>query len=158
MNISIRKITPGDLSEIISMLREFAEFEKLTEFCTVTEERLFDAMFGTDSHVDGLIVFDGVAPAAYAIFFPGFSSFKGERGMYLEDVYVRTGYRGKGIGEKLLKEVARIAAARHCERIDFQVLAWNQPAIGFYEKLGAVRNDDVRYFKFADDAFRSLAS
>ncbi len=157
MNLSIRKIRLEDLSAVVSMLREFAVFENLSEYCTVTEKRLHNAMFSDGSVVEGLIASDTEKPVAFAIFYPNFSSFRGERGMHLEDIYIRPEYRGKSLGETLLKEIACIASSRGFERIDFQVLDWNIQAIGFYEKLGAVRNDDDRHFKFSDTAFAKLS-
>jgi len=94
----------------------------------------------------------------YAFFFPNFASFRGQRGFYLEDIYIAESYRGKGVGEAMLRELARLAASRGYERIDFVVLDWNTSAIEFYKKLGAEMDRSERHFKFTDDAFRSLAS
>ncbi len=139
-------------------MQEFAEYEKLSDYCTVTADRLNAAMFGDDAFVEGLIAADLELPIGYALFHPNFSSFRGERGMYLEDIFVKPDHRGSGIGLRMIKEIAGIAASRGYERIDFQVLDWNTPAINFYKKLGAVSNDDETHFKFADKAFRDLAS
>ena len=157
MNLSIRKIGPGDLPNVVSMLHEFAAFEDLSSYCEVTEERLRTAMFGAGKVVEGLIAFDEDIPVGYALFFPNFSSFRGQRGFYLDDIYVRNEYRGKGVGLKLLKEIAQIAASRGYERIDFQVLDWNTRAIGFYQRLGADSNDEETHFKFTDEALAQLA-
>jgi ribosomal protein S18 acetylase RimI-like enzyme len=154
----IRNIVETDIPAVIGLLQEFAAFEKLIDFCEVTNEKLQAAMFGDEGFVEGLIADDGAAPAGHALFYPHFSSFRGQRGLYLEDIYIKPEYRGQGIGETMLKEIARIAASRGYERIDFQVLDWNTPAVRFYEKLGAVRDIDERHFKFTDAAFRSLAS
>ena len=149
-------MTEGDIPQVISLMQEFAEYEHLSEYCTVTCDRMRTAMFG-DGHVaDGLCAFDGDRPIGYAIFYPNFSSFRGQRGLYLEDIYVDQEHRGKGIGEAMLREVARTADERGFERIDFMVLDWNEPAVKFYEKLGAVRDSEERHFKFTDEAFRSL--
>ncbi len=156
MTTTVRKIAPSDLAQVISLLREFAAFENLSDYCTATEERFQAAMFGDGSVVDGLIAFDGETPVAYALFYPNFSSFRGQRGLYLEDIYIKAEYRGSGLGEKMLREIAHTAALRGFERIDFMVLDWNTPAAKFYEKLGAVRDDDERHFKFTHDAFARL--
>ena len=158
MGLTIRNITPADVPAVVELVREFAAFENLTDFCEVTGETLHAAMFGEDTAAEGLIAFDGDAPIGYAIFYPNFASFRGQRGLYLEDIYVNDKYRGKGVGEAMIREIARIAASRGFERIDFLVLDWNTPALKFYEKLGAVRDDEERHFKFTDDAFRSLTS
>jgi GNAT superfamily N-acetyltransferase len=157
MNLTIREVTPEDVPAVISMLRDFAAFEKLSEYCTVTEEQLGQAMFGPDGFVEGLIAFDDERPIAYALFYPHFSTFRGQRGVYLEDIYIMEAYRGKGVGDAMLKRLAKISGSRGCERIDFQVLNWNESAIRFYEKHGAARDDDERHFKYTDEAFERLA-
>lgn len=154
----IKKIKPKDIPNVLNLLREFAAFEDLSAYCTVTEERLHSAMFGTAPVVEGLIAFDGETAVGYALYYPNFSSFKGDRGFHLDDIYVSSQYRGKGIGELMLKEIACTAASRGYERIDFHVLDWNTPAVKFYRKLGAVSNDEETHFKFAGDAFQRLAS
>ena len=161
MDLTIANVSPRDVAAVIELIREFAAFEHLTDFCEVTEERLSAAMFGEKAVVEGLIAFDGEAAIeaaiGYAIFYPNFASFRGQRGLYLEDIYVNDKYRGKGVGEAMIREIARIAAARGFERMDFMVLDWNTPALKFYEKLGAIRDDQERHFKFNDDAFRRLS-
>ena len=119
MSISIRKITENDLVSIIEMMRDFAEYENLSEYCTVTEQRLQAAMFSDGSFVEGLIAFDDKKPIAYALFYPNFSSFRGELGLYLEDIYILATHRRHNLGEKLLREIAHTAKARGLERIDF---------------------------------------
>ena len=157
MTLNIRITTPDDVASVIKLLREFAKFENLEQFCEITEDTLADAMFGEHGFVEGLVAYDDLKPVAYAIFYPNFASFRGQKGLYLEDIYIDTEYRGKGIGDAMLKEIAKIAKSRNFERIDFQVLDWNTPAIKFYQKHGAVRDDDERHYKFTDDAFRLLA-
>ena len=157
MELTIRKIQPGDLDAVISLLCEFAAFENLSEYCTITEERLSAAMFGDDAVVEGLIACDGDMAIGYALFYANFSSFRGQRGLHLDDIYITDDYRGKGVGHAVLKEIARIAASRGFERIDFHVLDWNTPAVEFYKKHGAVCNDDETHFKFADEAFARLS-
>lgn len=158
MNLEIRNIADTDIPNVIELMREFAEYEGLIEYFEITEDRLFRAMYGEGSFVEGLIAYDGDTAAAYALFYPNFASFRGQRGFYLEDIYIKPEYRRNALGHAMLKEIARIAASRGYERIDFQVLDWNTPAITFYEKLGAIRDADERHFKFTDDAFEQLAS
>jgi len=105
-----------------------------------------------------LIAIDGENRVGYALFYPNFSSFRGERGLHLDDIYIRDEYRGTGVGETMLRDIAHIAASRGFERIDFQVLDWNTAAVKFYKKLGAVSNDEETHFKFAGEAFTALAS
>lgn len=138
------------------MIREFAAFEKLSEFCEVTEENLAGAMFGANPCVEGLLAVDGEKPIGYALFYQNFASFRGQRGFYLEDLYVKPEYRGRKIGEAFLRKLAQIAASRNFRRIDFLVLEWNKSAIEFYKKLGAQADGEERHFKFTDAAFERL--
>jgi ribosomal protein S18 acetylase RimI-like enzyme len=156
MNLKIVKAAETDVSQIIELLREFAEFENLSEYCETTEDKLRDAMFGAKAFVEGLVAFDGETPIGYAIFYPNFASFRGQRGVYLEDIFIKPDYRGKGIGEAMLKEIARSGARSGAVRMDFQVLDWNESAIKFYEKLGGEMDASERHFKFTDEAFLNL--
>ncbi|HRI02361.1 MAG TPA: GNAT family N-acetyltransferase [Pyrinomonadaceae bacterium] len=158
MSIAIRNINENDLSAVADLMRSFAEYENLSEYCTVTMERLYRAMFSDEGFVEGLIAFDDETPIAYALFYPNFSSFRGEMGLYLEDIYVLADYRRHQLGLQLLRKIASIAKERGLERIDFQVLDWNTPAVNFYLKHGAEQNDGESHFKFAGDAFARLAS
>ena len=153
----IRKIKPDDLPDIISMIREFAAFEGLTEYCEVTEDRLNAAIFGPTAMTEGFVVPIGATLAAYALFYPGFSSFRGEMGLHLEDLYIRQEFRGKGLGRLLLSAVARTAHERGFERIDLMVSDQNQNAKAFYRRLGAECNSGERHFKFSDKAFTELS-
>jgi GNAT superfamily N-acetyltransferase len=157
MSISIEKAAPENIPQIFALMREFAEYEKLLEFFEATEERLETALFGDGKVADAILAFDGERAIAYAVFFPYFATFRGQRGIYLEDIFITENARGKGVGEIMLKFIARLARTRGFERIDFQVLQWNTPAIAFYEKLGAVRDEEERHFKFTDEAFQKLA-
>lgn len=157
MELTIRTIETGDVASVIALMREFAAYENLTDYCTVTEERFYAALFGDAAVAEGIVALDGDTPVGYALFYPNFSSFRGQQGMYLEDIYIRYDHRGCGLGKRMLAEVARITAARGFERIDFMVLDWNSSAIHFYEKLGAESNDDETHFKFSDAAFNHLA-
>ncbi len=156
MSIRIEKAAPENIPQIIALMREFAEYEKLLDSFEVTEERLRIALFGDEKVAEAIIALDGETAIGYAIFFPYFATFRGQRGIYLEDIYLTTAARGRGVGEMMLKYIAKIAKQRGFERIDFQVLEWNASAIGFYERLGAERNDEERHFKFAGEAFENL--
>jgi GNAT superfamily N-acetyltransferase len=139
-------------------MREFAEYENLGDYSDLPEQRLFDVMFGDDAFVEGLVAFHDNVPVAYAMFYPYFASFRGQCGYYLEDIFVAEDFRRNGLGEAMVKIVAKLAKQRGFERIDFQVLEWNAPAVKFYEKLGAIRDDSERHFKFIDNSFNSLVT
>ena len=120
----------------------------------------FDRMVGAMSSrrfVEGLVAERGESVIGYALAYQNFASFRGQRGLFLEDLYVSESERGSGAGKALLKAVAKRAAELGCERLDFQVLNWNVNALRFYESLGGVRDEDERHYKFTDDAFRALA-
>jgi GNAT superfamily N-acetyltransferase len=157
MKIAVKYFEKSDVNAVLSLLREFAEYENLTQFLEVTEERIETAFFADGSTVEGLVATVDGETVGYAFFFPSFASFRGQRGFYLEDIYVTESERSKGVGEAMLRELARIAKARGYERIDFVVLDWNTTAIRFYKKLGAEMDDSERHFKFTDGAFQILA-
>ena len=157
MSIRIENAAPENIPQVFALMREFAEYEKLLEFFESTEERLETALFGDGKVADAILAFDGERAIAYAVFFPYFATFRGQRGIYLEDIFITKNFRGKGVGEMMLKHIAQIARSRGFERIDFQVLQWNTQAIAFYEKLGAVRDEEERHFKFTGEAFEKLA-
>lgn len=156
MGIEIRKITPTDINAVLELMREFAAFERLSQHLEVTEDRLANAMFGEDAFVQGLIAFDGEKPVGYAIFYPNFLTFRGQKGYFLEDLFVSDSYRAAGVGKVMLKRIAGLAVERGFERIDFLVLNWNEPAIRFYRNLGAELSENEGHFKFTDKAFLDL--
>ena len=157
--MEIRAIKPEDVKGVVSLMRAFAEFERLLDYCEITVEKLENVLFGPGSFVESLVAFDDDGKLiAYSIFYPHFASFRGPTGYYLEDIFIDDSFRGRGLGEAMLRTIANIAAKRGFDRIDFQVLDWNTPAVNFYLKLGAVRDDSERHFKFTDEAFKSLAA
>lgn len=158
MSLSIKKISESQVDELIILIREFAEFEKLSEYCKVSENDLREAFFGENKFAHCLVAESGDELVAYAIFFPVFKTFRGERSMYLEDLYVSPEMRGQGLGLKMLKEVARIAKDENCVRMDWQALAWNTPAIEFYKKLGAIIDEGNLDFALRGADFDKLAS
>ncbi len=158
MDIQIRKSTPDEVPAIVRLMREFADYENLSDYCQITDERLSDVMFGDDAFVEGLVAFHESKPIGYAMFYPYFASFRGQCGYYLEDIFIAEDFRRNGLGEAMVRIIAKLAQQRGFERIDFQVLEWNSPAVKFYEKLGAIRDDSERHFKFIDSAFSSLVS
>ncbi len=157
MSIEIRKAVENDCPVIVALMRDFAEYEKLGKYFTLNEEKLSAVMFEDAAYVQGIVALDDGEIIAYALFYKSFASFRGQQGFYLEDIFIDKNYRGLGIGETMLKNIAQTAKSQGAERIDFQVLDWNAPAISFYEKLGAVSNQDESHFKFSDEAFEALA-
>lgn len=158
-NSKIFNIYPAEsenLSQIITLIHEFAEFEKLSEWCDVSENDLREAIFGENKFVNCLVAKSGNSIVGYALFFPVFKSFRGERSMFLEDLYVSPETRGQGLGLKMLKEVAQTAKRQNCVRMDWQALKWNESAIEFYKNLGAETDDENFDFRLRGAAFEKL--
>lgn len=156
MNIIIRCAARSDISAILQMMKNFADHVSLGEYLTLSETDLADAVFGKDAFVRLLVASADGELAGYAIFYPHFSSFRGERGFFLEDIFIKQSHRGFGAGLRLLKEIAREADRIGFNRIDFQVLKDNYGALSFYKKLGAETNEGEMHFKFAGEAFAGL--
>ena len=146
MNISIRTAVRADLPLIGQLIRDLAEYEKLAHEVrfddAVLGEKLFGANGGHGPYAEVVIgELDGAAQG-FALFFHNFSTFEGKPGIYLEDLYVREAARGSGLGKALLAHLAALAVERDCARLEWSVLDWNAPAIGFYEQLGARAMDE----------------
>jgi GNAT superfamily N-acetyltransferase len=135
--LEIRAATEDDFPLILSLIKELAEYERLSHEVVATEESLRHWLFGERPVAEVLIGHHGGEPAGFALFFHSFSTFLGKPGIYLEDLYVRPEFRGAGIGRALLVHLARLARERGCGRLEWAVLDWNKPAIGFYKGLGA---------------------
>ncbi len=149
---------PGDVGHILGMIEALADFEKLSHLCVATEAGLRAALFGPHPAAEVLLGWEGPEPVAFALFFHNFSTFLGRRGLYLEDLFVRPSFRGRGYGRALLVHLARIAVDRDCGRFEWAVLDWNAPAIGFYESLGATVMPDWRISRVAGQALEKLAA
>ena len=139
----IRPATPADLPLILRFIRGLATYEKLLPEVEATEETLGATLFGPRPAAECVLAFTAEnTPAGFAIFFTNYSTFLARPGLYLEDLFVEPALRGRGIGKALLLHLAGLANARGCGRMEWSVLDWNQPAIDFYESLGAVRKTE----------------
>jgi GNAT superfamily N-acetyltransferase len=157
--LRIREAAPRDLALVASLIRELAEYERLLSRVTMTEERLAAHLFGPRPYAEVALAEDGDGrPLGFALFFHNFSTFLGLPGIYLEDLYVRPDSRGHGVGRALLEHLARVARQRGCGRLEWSVLDWNEPAIGFYRRLGATANSDWTGYRLEGDALARLAS
>ena len=157
MDLSIRPATSGDLPLIAALIRELAEYEKLSDEVRFNEAELGEKLFGPRPFAEVLIGEVDGTPQAFALFLHNFSTFEGRPGIYLEDLFVRPAVRGAGLGEALLKELARLAVERGCARLEWWVLDWNEPSIGFYKKLGARPMDEWTVMRVDGDALTALA-
>ena len=137
------------------MIRALADYEKLAHLVVADERKLADALFGAGATVEALIAHEAGengSAAGFALFFHTFSTFLGRRGLWLEDLFVYPQFRGKGVGRRLLAELAAVARNRDCGRFEWAVLDWNAPAIGFYERMGATLLPDWRIARVTGDA------
>jgi GNAT superfamily N-acetyltransferase len=158
MTATIRPATPADVGAMHALMYELAEFEKLTHLFVGTTDGLADALFGARPSAEALVAEDGGRIVGYALFFHNYSTFLGRRGLYLEDLYVQPSQRGTGLGTAMLRALAAIAVERQCARFEWTVLDWNQPAINFYEKMGATVLPDWRVVRVTGDALDRLAA
>ena len=149
--------TESDLRVILDFIQELAQYEKLANEVTATEARLRETLFGAKPAAEVLLAHWQDECAGFAVFFTNYSTFLAQPGLYLEDLYVRPHLRGKGIGLALLRELAGIATERRCGRLEWAVLDWNHPAIGFYKSLGAVPLDQWTTYRLREDALKKLA-
>lgn len=155
--LAIRPATPADVAEIHAMIVELAVFEKLEHMVVATEALLHDALFGAHPSCEAIVGEADGAVVTFALFFHNFSTFLTKRGLYLEDLYVRQSQRGKGIGSRMLKHLARLAVERQCGRFEWSVLDWNTPAIDFYKSMGAEIMSDWRICRVAGESLSALA-
>jgi GNAT superfamily N-acetyltransferase len=158
MNATIRPATLDDCETIAGLIRELAVYEKLEDQARATADDLARHLFGDRPAAEVIIAeVDGQA-VGFSLFFSTFSTFRGQPGTYLEDIFVRPEFRGQGIGKALLSSVARIAVERGSGRLEWSVLDWNAPSIAFYRSQGAVPMDEWTVFRVADEALTRLAS
>ncbi len=156
--LDIRSATPHDVPVILDFIKALADYEKLSDEVTATEEALRSTLFGEKPVAEVVIGYDesGIA-AGFALFFSNYSTFLAKPGMYLEDLFVKPEYRGRGFGKALLVYLARLAQERNCGRLEWSVLDWNTPAIEFYKSLGAKPMDEWTVFRVTGDALETLA-
>ncbi|WBO65493.1 GNAT family N-acetyltransferase [Streptomyces camelliae] len=156
----IRAATPADVPVIHALIRELAEYEKALEEARASEEQLREALFGErPAAFAHMAVDDGSGePVGFALWFLNFSTWRGVHGIYLEDLYVRPAARGAGHGRALLAELARICVERGYGRLEWSVLNWNAPAIGFYESLGARPQDEWTVYRLTEGALAELGA
>jgi GNAT superfamily N-acetyltransferase len=155
--VTIRPVHRHEMGVVLGFIRELAVYERLEEQCVATEADLATALFGARPYAEVVFACLDDTPVGFALFFHNFSTFLGKPGLYLEDLFVRPAARGLGLGKRLLVWLARTALERGCERLDWAVLDWNEPSIGFYHRLGGVALDDWTTFRLSGAALQRLA-
>ena len=154
--LEIRAAVEADARLILQLIKELAEYEKLSHEVVATEASLRRSLFGERPFAEALIGEVEGEPAGFALFFHNFSTFLGRPGIYLEDLYVRPEFRGSGLGRTLLVYLARLALERGCGRLEWSVLDWNEPAIVFYRSVGAAPVDGWTGYRVTGEALEQL--
>jgi GNAT superfamily N-acetyltransferase len=156
MTATVRDVEDRDVEAVVALVHELADYERAAEHCTLTAAQLRDALFcrapalfGHVAEVDGAVV-------GCALWFLNFSTWRGAHGLYLEDLYVQPAHRGAGLGRALLARLAAVCAERGLARLEWSVLDWNEPSIGFYRSLGAAPLDEWTVFRLDGDALAAL--
>jgi GNAT superfamily N-acetyltransferase len=155
---TLRAAEPRDVPAIVGLIRELAEFEKLTHLVEVTPQSLHPQLFGERPAAEAVVAEHEGKVIAFALFFTNFSTFLGKPGLYLEDLYVQPAYRSSGVGRALLTHLAGLANARGYGRFEWSVLDWNVDAIRFYERMGATLMPEWRICRVTGEALRSFGS
>jgi GNAT superfamily N-acetyltransferase len=155
--LRIAPATENDLGLILSFIRKLAEYEKLSHLVVGTEENIRENVFGPNPVAEVLLAYWDQEPVGFALFFRNYSTFLGQAGIYLEDLFVDPEQRGKGIGKALLIRLAQIALERGYGRLEWAVLDWNTPSIEFYRSLGAVPQDEWTIYRITGEALARLA-
>jgi len=155
---TIRRVEPADVPAVVGLVRELADYEKALDQCGLTAEQLHTALFRRSPALFGHVaVVDGVVVGC-ALWFLNFSTWEGVHGIYLEDLYVQPAHRGSGLGRALLAALARECVEQGYARLEWSVLDWNEPSIGFYRSLGAAGMEEWTTFRLTGDPLRSLGA
>jgi len=157
-NYKIRHAELDDIPEICILIKELADYERLLDEVVATEELLKETLFGKNSNVEVLLAYNEDQVLGFALYFQTYSTFLGRPGIYLEDLFVREFARGKGIGEALLRRIAKFVFEMGGGRLEWSVLDWNETAINFYKKMGAVPLDEWTTFRVTGEKLKELAA
>jgi GNAT superfamily N-acetyltransferase len=156
--LSFRPARLTDTTALVGLIGELAAFESLSHLMQATPEALAEHLFGQHPVAQALVAEADGALVGFALYFSNYSTFLAKPGLYLEDLYVQPAWRGRGVGRRLLRELAAVAVARGCGRFEWSVLDWNAPAIGFYQSMGATVMPDWRICRLTGDALHRLAT
>jgi len=156
VKIEISEATERDVAVILDLIRQLAEYERLADRVTATEDQLRRTLFSARPAAEVLLAAVDGETVGFAVFFSTYSTFLAKPGLYLEDLFVKPHVRGQGIGTALLARLAQLAVERDCGRVEWTVLNWNEPSIRFYESLGAVPLNDWTAFRLTGDALTKL--
>lgn len=155
--MTIRFATPSDVPAILALIKDLADYEQLLHEVEATEEQLHAHLFGDRPYVEVLMAEDEGVLAGFALFFHNYSTFLAKPGIYLEDLFVKPAFRGRGIGKQLLVHLAQLTVERGCGRLEWSVLDWNEPSIQFYKAQGAKAMDEWTVYRVTGDKLQKLA-
>ena len=155
--MTVRLIRPDDVPAVVGLVRELADYERALSEVHLTEEQLRASLFGVSPALFGHVAEDDGAVVGVALWFLNFSTWRGTHGIYLEDLYVQPGHRGRGLGRELLRTLAAVCVERGYSRLEWSVLDWNTPSIEFYKAAGAVPMDEWTVFRLTDEALTGFA-
>ena len=155
--LTLKFAEEADVPLVLTFVKKLAKYENLLHEVTADETTMRDSLFGQRQVAEVILADYNDEPVGFALFFHNFSTFLGRIGIYLEDLYVDPAMRGKGIGRTMLAYLAKLAEERKCGRLEWSVLDWNEPAINFYQKLGAVPQDEWIVHRVSGDALSRLA-
>ena len=156
-NITIREATKKDSNIILGFIRELAKYEKAEHEVIATESSIADSLFNSGSSTKAIVCEKNGTPIGFAVYFFNYSTWLGRHGLYLEDLYVSATERGSGAGKSLLKYLAQLAVSKGCGRFEWSVIDWNQPAIKFYDSLGAKPQNEWITYRLSGEELRNLA-
>ena len=157
-DLVIRPVTPEDMEVLANLVRELAVYEKMEQHARGTPDDFRRNLFGPRPSAEAVLVELSGEPVGFALWFTTFSTFRGQPSLYLEDVFVRPAYRGRGIGKALLAMLARLVTERGCGKLEWSVLNWNEPALGFYRSLGARPMDEWTVYRLDGEPLHRLAA
>lgn len=156
--VRIEPATVGDVPLILSLIKALAEYERLSHEVVATEAQVRESLFGAKPHAEAVIARVQSEAVGFAVWFHTYSTFLSRPGLYLEDLFVLPAWRGRGIGGALIRHLARIAVERGCGRMEWAVLDWNDPAIGFYRSIGARPMDEWTTYRLTGEVLDRLAN
>lgn len=157
MSFEIRKALKADCSLILEFITDLAEYEKLQHEVTATTEQIGQTLFNKNPAAEVYLGFENEVAAGFALIFHNYSTFLAKPGIWLEDLFVKEEFRGKGYGKRLLAFLANLAIERNCGRLEWSVLNWNKPTIKFYKSLGAIAMKDWTTYRLTKDELKKLA-
>ena len=158
IEVRIETATIHEVPLLLSLIRALAEYERMSDAVVATEASLRDSLFGTTPCAEAAIAHVDREAVGFAVWFQNYSTFLAKPGLYLEDLFVLPDWRGRGVGAALLRHLARIALERDYGRMEWSVLNWNEPAVGFYRRIGAKPMDEWTVYRLVGDDIRKLAT